>query len=490
MINSFRVPELQTLLHFAGKNKSGRKQELVNRAQQLLSHTGSGSKLHMVHTKVKELHTRRCPQYVGKSEHAQLRESKSERYDYSEVPPPHNNNNNMTNNYTDPLLTFKPLPFYQEEHELLPPTKLLDHSSHGHPQNTQSQRYQNSSKFRYTFTVSPAQFNQLDSSRQNGRTCQLRFKMMYADQQKPKHLDRLPGQIYIKVNDEYVVLPPVAPATKAGEQARHFNRPIKLSDQIQVGKNKLSIKWHAGMEPNTYYALCIRIVRPQTVDDLLIKLNKRGIRPADEAKAEIKKMLAQDADADVSTLCLKVSLLCPLGKMRMITPARASTCTHLQCFDINLFLRMNENKPTWMCPVCDKPAEFRDLQIDGYFTSILQKCTEDEIEFNEDGSWSSTSKKCKKEPETYVIGNNKSPYDNSALDLRCNQDYQKASKSCVIDLTLDSSDEEEGEIEEEDDEDEEEYVQQNVRHNNIPQNPRIIKRFKKSTSTPPHYIVD
>ena len=58
-----------------------------------------------------------------------------------------------------------------------------------------------------------------------------------------------------------------------------------------------------------------------------------------------------------------------------------------------------------MCPVCDKPAEFRHLQIDGYFTSILQKCTKDEIEFNDDGSWSSTCKKYNKEPETFESTN-------------------------------------------------------------------------------------
>lgn len=39
----FRVPELQSLLSFAGQNKSGRKQELVNKAIQLLQ-TNIGDK--------------------------------------------------------------------------------------------------------------------------------------------------------------------------------------------------------------------------------------------------------------------------------------------------------------------------------------------------------------------------------------------------------------------------------------------------------------
>lgn len=54
-----------------------------------------------------------------------------------------------------------------------------------------------------------------------------------------------------------------------------------------------------------------------------------------------------------------------LGKMRIQLPCRASTCTHLQCFDATTFLMMNEKKATWMCPVCDKPAPFHKLILDG-----------------------------------------------------------------------------------------------------------------------------
>ncbi len=59
-------------------------------------------------------------------------------------------------------------------------------------------------------------------------------------------------------------------------------------------------------------------------------------------------------------------ILLQLGKMRMTVPSRASTCSHLQCFDAPMFLMMNEKKPTWTCPVCDKAAEFSKLVIDGY----------------------------------------------------------------------------------------------------------------------------
>lgn len=67
--------------------------------------------------------------------------------------------------------------------------------------------------------------------------------------------------------------------------------------------------------------------------------------------------------------------------MRIRTPGRSTICTHIQCFDILLFLQMNERKPTWSCPVCDKKIPFSTLVVDGLFTDILNSnrsgnCTE------------------------------------------------------------------------------------------------------------------
>jgi hypothetical protein len=77
----------------------------------------------------------------------------------------------------------------------------------------------------------------------------------------------------------------------------------------------------------------------------------------------VKQKLSDDAD--VATTSFNVSLVCLLGKMQMTTPCRASTCYHLQYFDAYVYLQMNEQKPAWMCPICDKPALYENLIIDG-----------------------------------------------------------------------------------------------------------------------------
>uniref|UniRef100_A0A672GZ04 SP-RING-type domain-containing protein n=1 Tax=Salarias fasciatus TaxID=181472 RepID=A0A672GZ04_SALFA len=81
--------------------------------------------------------------------------------------------------------------------------------------------------------------------------------------------------------------------------------------------------------------------------------------------------------------------ICPLVKMRLGVPCRALTCAHLQCFSVIFFLQMNEKKPTWACPVCDKPPPYELHAIDGLFREILTETNEDteETEYFTDGSW-------------------------------------------------------------------------------------------------------
>ncbi len=134
----------------------------------------------------------------------------------------------------------------------------------------------------------------------------------------------------------------------------------------------------------------IWLVMKLTSDDLLDRLKKKGTRDTAYTKALIIDKL-NDNDADVATTSLKVTVSCPLGKMRMRVPCRPQTCSHLQCFDAATFLQMNERKPTWNCPVCDSKAFYNDLLIDGYFQEVLesQELPEDEndIILEADGSW-------------------------------------------------------------------------------------------------------
>lgn len=68
---------------------------------------------------------------------------------------------------------------------------------------------------------------------------------------------------------------------------------------------------------------------------------------------------------NANIMCAHLCVNEQLGKMRLTIPCRALTCSHLQCFDATLYIQMNEKKPTWVCPVCDKKAPYEHLIIDG-----------------------------------------------------------------------------------------------------------------------------
>lgn len=110
----------------------------------------------------------------------------------------------------------------------------------------------------------------------------------------------------------------------------------------------------------------------------------------------------------------------------MSTPCRASTCSHLQCFDASLYLQMNERKPTWNCPVCDKPAIYEHLVIDGYFQDVLASSDlltdTNEIQLHKDGSWS-----------THIMKNESENLDNlSTTKLSQNLDNSDDVGTCII----------------------------------------------------------
>jgi E3 SUMO-protein ligase PIAS1 len=52
--------------------------------------------------------------------------------------------------------------------------------------------------------------------------------------------------------------------------------------------------------------------------------------------------------------------------MRINTPCRSSRCVHSQCFDATSWFSVMEQTTTWLCPVCERVLDSKDLIIDGY----------------------------------------------------------------------------------------------------------------------------
>lgn len=53
-----------------------------------------------------------------------------------------------------------------------------------------------------------------------------------------------------------------------------------------------------------------------------------------------------------------------LSYIRMSNPMRSTLCNHVQCFDAASWFQINEQTPTWTCPVCEQALKVEHLFID------------------------------------------------------------------------------------------------------------------------------
>lgn len=66
-----------------------------------------------------------------------------------------------------------------------------------------------------------------------------------------------------------------------------------------------------------------------------------------------------------------LSLKDPVGYTRITTPCRGIGCSHMQCFDAGYYLQLQEQAPTWTCPICSKAVPWDQLALDQYVNDIL-----------------------------------------------------------------------------------------------------------------------
>ncbi|XP_068995424.1 E3 SUMO-protein ligase PIAS2 isoform X1 [Embiotoca jacksoni] len=336
-----------------------------------------------------------------------------------------------------PDVQMKPLPFYDVLDVLIKPSSLGASAA---------QRYHQEKYF--IFALTPQQVREVCISRDflpGGRRdymVQIQLRFCLSETSCPQE-DNYPNSLCIKVNGKLFPLPGYAPPPKNGVEQKRPGRPLNITSLVRLSSavpNQISVTW--APEIGKTYSMSVYLVRQLTSPLLLQRLRMKGIRNPDHSRALIKEKLTADPDSEIATTSLRVSLMCPLGKMRLTVPCRAVTCSHLQCFDAALYLQMNEKKPTWICPVCDKKAAYESLIIDGLFLEILNDCSDvDEIKFQEDGTW------CPMRPkkEAVKVPSQSVPKVETSAPVRQpavvphSAEPSSTKKADVIDLTLESS---------------------------------------------------
>ncbi|KAF9453869.1 hypothetical protein P691DRAFT_812483 [Macrolepiota fuliginosa MF-IS2] len=178
--------------------------------------------------------------------------------------------------------------------------------------------------------------------------------------------------------------PGTAPPPDITKLARLVNTP-----------NKVELVYVNSQQPvqNKKYYMAVMLVESTAVDDLVDKLRTSSYLKSEEIKRKMAESV--NLDDDIVAGPSKMSLKCPLSFMRVNTPCRSSKCVHSQCFDATSWYSMMEQTTTWFCPVCEKQLDYRELIIDGYFDEILKTVPEsvEDVIVEADGEWHTADNK-------------------------------------------------------------------------------------------------
>ncbi|PQE08932.1 hypothetical protein CJF32_00002693 [Rutstroemia sp. NJR-2017a WRK4] len=265
----------------------------------------------------------------------------------------------------------------------------------------QSQSYNNKvngSGMRLEFKPSP--FYTIQEQLGETKTCEariandptLRVMVFCAGEANGKQDIAFPHQSEIKVNEGEVKANLRGLKNKPGSTL-----PVDITDELRLKiagyQNKIEMTYalttKAGHVQKFY--LAIYVVKTVSVADLGKKL-ATGKRITKDLV--VNDMISKARNADIVATASVLSLKCPISTLRIELPCRSVLCRHNQCFDATSYLQLQEQAPTWQCPICNNSAPFENLAVDEYVKDILQNTSRsvDQVTVEPEGKWSLYSK--------------------------------------------------------------------------------------------------
>ena len=195
-----------------------------------------------------------------------------------------------------------------------------------------------------------------------------------------------PSQVEVKVNGDEVKSNYKGLKNKPGS-----TRPVDITDFVrrkQGYRNRLSITYALTTKR---FNVFVYLVRKHSVDELTKRIKQRS---AITKQSVINDMRKKADDPDIVLDSTVMSLKDPISTLRINVPCRSHVCSHNQCFDAESFLQLQEQAPTWQCPVCNKTVSFEGLAVDQYVQEILDTVPKDtdQVTIDPTGNWSHGNK--------------------------------------------------------------------------------------------------
>ncbi|KIW47067.1 hypothetical protein, variant 1 [Exophiala oligosperma] len=135
------------------------------------------------------------------------------------------------------------------------------------------------------------------------------------------------------------------------------------------------------------FYLVVNLVQRKSIDSMVSEIRRGKTINKDQV---LREMRSKADDPDIVATSSVLSLKDPVAYTRIVTPCRSISCNHHQCFDAGCFLQLQEQAPTWTCPICNKSATWENLVLDQYVNDILNSTSMDTeaVTVQPDGRWS------------------------------------------------------------------------------------------------------
>ncbi|BGP12118.1 hypothetical protein JCM10213_004683 [Rhodosporidiobolus nylandii] len=295
----------------------------------------------------------------------------------------------QTAQLNEPPIKFRPSPFYRVEKSLAGVTQL-------------QKAAQGDRKVAVcTFALTEGQRGLLTKARESPSNPQYQLRL-YCTSDTNWNLSRpaanqFPAPIEFPPTAEIKLNGVVVPANVKGiKKQPGTTPPVNLSAKTgpavnpsQAGVQKVEIAY---VQTERVYYLVAYLIEYTPIEKVVARVKAGKTRSKEEV---IQNIIDLNSDDEIEATALGMSLKDPLSFCRINIPIRSVHCGHIACFDAETWFEMNEQTPTWGCPICSKQLKVDDMIVDGYFEDILRICSDnvDSVTVEPDGTWRSDDDK-------------------------------------------------------------------------------------------------
>ncbi|KAJ6789415.1 hypothetical protein PWT90_03645 [Aphanocladium album] len=209
-----------------------------------------------------------------------------------------------------------------------------------------------------------------------------------------------PEQLHMMINSK--------PCTLSRKQHFHLDVPVEITTHIQSGCNDLQVSLPSLSQSEGGYDYFIAVEQIITQDYATVwrSVNSNPHIAAETIRDKIKHINELPSTDEIAVLgrTANISVCDPVSSKICHTPVRGARCEHLQCFDLENWLRSRPGKPRtpmnepclvdcWQCPICGGDARPTQLRVCDYFIGVIRELRESgnsetrTIAVGADGEW-------------------------------------------------------------------------------------------------------